>query len=204
MPPRVEGKGSCTQGYGTGDLPDQGKKLRVSNPTRPRPAFVDAVSRRAPQGPSLRAANHNMSVYCYRGPSGRQLLGVAYRDLSVERQRGPSGRQLLGAACRDLSVERGRGLGASAPRSSVLSCVKAVGMHVVVCHRARGQVLHGPAYNVAAGRSHLRPPPGEWIWRVEKALQDRPCAPPWRGAPLLRGAPTPWGGRLAGRHPAPW
>ena len=25
MPPRLEGKGSCTQGYGTGDLPDQGK-----------------------------------------------------------------------------------------------------------------------------------------------------------------------------------
>ena len=109
MPPRLEGKGSCTQGYGTGDLPDQGKKLRVSNPTRPRPAFVEAVSRRAPQGPSLGAANHNMSVYCYRGPPERQLLGVACRDLSVERQRGPSGRQLLGAACRDLSVERERG-----------------------------------------------------------------------------------------------
>jgi len=92
-----------------GDLPDQGKKLRVSNPTRLLPAFVDAVSRRAPKGPPLRAANHSMSVYCYRGPSGRQLLGAACRDLTGERQRGPSGRQLLGAACRDLSVERERG-----------------------------------------------------------------------------------------------
>ena len=27
MPPRLEGKGSCTQEYDTGDLPDQGKEL---------------------------------------------------------------------------------------------------------------------------------------------------------------------------------
>ena len=85
MPPRLEGKGSCTQGYDTGDLPDQGKKLRVSNPTRLLPTFVDAVSRGGPQGPLLRAADHNMLVYRYRGPSGRQLLGAACRDMSVER-----------------------------------------------------------------------------------------------------------------------
>ena len=41
MPPRLEGKGSCTQEYDTGDLPDQGKKLRVSNPTRLLPTFVE-------------------------------------------------------------------------------------------------------------------------------------------------------------------
>ena len=43
--------------------------------------------------------------------------------------------------------------------------------------RAPGQVSPGPAYNVAAGHSHLGPPPGEWVWRVKKALQERPWAP---------------------------
>ena len=108
MPPRLEGKGSCTQGYGTGDLPDQGKKLRVSNPTRLLPKCVDAVSRGAPQGPLVRATSRNMSIERYtacRGLSGRQLLGAACRVLSVERQRGPSGRQLLGAACRELFLD---------------------------------------------------------------------------------------------------
>ena len=133
MPPRLEGKGSCTQGYGTGDLPDQGKKLRVSNPTRPRPAFVEAVSRRAPQGPSLGAANHNMSVYCYRGPPERQLLGVACRDLSVERQRGPSGRQLRGGVAWLGVIQRPGRLAisrASASVSAVLSA-RACPLHPV-------------------------------------------------------------------------
>ena len=49
MPPRLEGKGSCTQGYDTGDLPDQGKKLRVSNPTRLLPTFVEG----GPSGPAV-------------------------------------------------------------------------------------------------------------------------------------------------------
>jgi len=43
-----------------------------------------------------------------------------------------------------------------------------------MCQRAQGQVSTGPAYNVAAGHSHFGPPPGEWVWRVEKAQQDRP------------------------------
>ena len=121
MPPRLEGKGSCTQGYGTGDLPDQGKKLRVSNPTRPRPVFVEAVSRRAPQGPSLGAANHNMSVYCYRGPPERQLLGVACRDLSVERQRprGASSSGQRAVICQSSARGAPRGASSSGQRAIV-------------------------------------------------------------------------------------
>ena len=42
-----------------------------------------AGSNLSSKGPPLRAANHNMLVYRYRGPAGRQLLGVACHDLSV-------------------------------------------------------------------------------------------------------------------------
>ena len=31
MPPRLEGKGSCTQGYDTGDLPDEEEGLFKAN-----------------------------------------------------------------------------------------------------------------------------------------------------------------------------
>ena len=51
----LEGKGYHTSGLSTGDLPDQGKKLRVSNPTRNPHVCVGRVG--GPLGrPLLRAS----------------------------------------------------------------------------------------------------------------------------------------------------
>ena len=120
MPPRLEGKGSCTQGYGTGDLPDQGKKLRVSNPTRLLPTCVDAVPLRA-------RCRGRQVVMCRSGAIGAPQGATSSEQRVVICQlsargapRGASSSEQRGLICQ--SSARGAPRGASSSEQRVVVC----------------------------------------------------------------------------------